>query len=517
MFRVSDFVLRALVAANDRFRVMAVACGLITRSVMATIWASAGTAAPLACWRPVLKAGRSFRSIRGPRIVAREGRRCARAGRTMAQGQRHRDWQLYRKWALLLAAVLPAVGCAAGAWLERSLTEDLPIDPPKNGYPTAVRASLDDDSAPAPPAVATEAPEPARQRQNPNQPLLTPLAVVPSQLVRSHPNAAPAVPASAPVVATAEAPPISARLESPTLNTTPQALNPWSASAWSPPELAITSLPAPRIDPSAETSSPQKVEQVAHADSDSSEDGTARLEKARSELIKALETQIRERRETNASDEELPRLEQQLRLAYLEAGRLDDAVSAIDSLDQQQREAWKNLMFGVGVWLSPDEARRAPLRSAKVLRSLRDATNDLAAASKLEVRNLVFCERVDHFGWYSEFPRKEFQPKQQVILYAEIENFAAEHKGGAGYETELQGSYEILDSSGQIVASRQLQLDKEVCRNYRRDYFLAYRIYMPDHIAPGHYRLELTVEDLKAKGKYQGRKLGDGVIELTIR
>ena len=149
--------------------------------------------------------------------------------------------------------------------------------------------------------------------------------------------------------------------------------------------------------------------------------------------------------------------------------------------------------------------------------ALRDATSDLAAGSKLELKNLVFCERVDYFGWYTEFPKKEFQPKQQVILYVEVENFAAEQKGPAGFETELQGSYEILDASGQIIASRQLQLDKEVCRNYRRDYFLAYRIYMPDTIEPGRYRLELTVEDLKARGNYQGRKLGEGMIEFSIR
>lgn len=237
----------------------------------------------------------------------------------------------------------------------------------------------------------------------------------------------------------------------------------------------------------------------------------------RSDLIEALEAEIRERRGETSPSDELLRLEQQLRLVYLASGRIDDAVSEVQSLDAQQREAYKHLMFGLGVWLSPDEARRPPLRGAKVLQSLREATGELAAASKLELRNLVFCERVDHFGWYTEFPRKEFQPKQQVILYAEIENFTAEHKGPAGYETELQGSYEILDSSGQIIASRQLQLDKEVCRNYRRDYFLAYRVYMPDNIVPGRYRLELTVEDLKARGKYQGRKLGEAMIEFTIR
>ena len=70
-------------------------------------------------------------------------------------------------------------------------------------------------------------------------------------------------------------------------------------------------------------------------------------------------------------------------------------------------------MFGLGVWLSPDEARRAPLRSAKVLRSLREATTELAAASKLELRNLAFCEQVESFGWYTEFPRNEFSPSSR--------------------------------------------------------------------------------------------------------
>jgi hypothetical protein len=307
---------------------------------------------------------------------------------------------------------------------------------------------------------------------------------------------------------------------------------------WPPPSLlpglesSVAAFTAPRASPVSAAASPIASAATplappddSHAKSaidlaekdESPADKQARLDRARSELIEALEAQIRHHRSQSATDEELPRLEQQLRLVYLTAGRLDEAVTAVESLDAQQREAYKDLMFGLGIWLSPDEARRPPLRSAKVLHSLRDATGELAAASKLELRNLVFCERVDHFGWYGEFPRKEFQPKQQVILYTEVENFTAEHKGPAGYETELQGSYDILDSSGQIVASRQLQLDKEICRNYRRDYFLAYRIYMPDNIPPGRYRLELTVEDLKARGKYQGRKLGEGMIEFTIR
>lgn len=243
----------------------------------------------------------------------------------------------------------------------------------------------------------------------------------------------------------------------------------------------------------------------------------AHIDRAWRDLIEALEEDLRQRRAASPPDDELPRREQQLRLAYLVAGKLDEAVTAVESLPASQREAYKHLMFGLGVWLSPDESRRMPLRGAKVLRSLREATRELAASSKLEIKNLVFCERVDYYGWYTEFPRYEFQPRQQVILYVEIENFAAEYKPPAGYETELHGSYEILDASGQIVASRQLPPDKEVCRNYRRDYFLAYRIYLPDNIAPGRYRLELTIEDLKARTAYQGRKLGEGTIEFSIR
>jgi hypothetical protein len=104
-----------------------------------------------------------------------------------------------------------------------------------------------------------------------------------------------------------------------------------------------------------------------------------------------------------------------------------------------------------------------------------------------------------------------------VILYVEVENYAAEAQGPQSYETELQGSYQIFDASGQIIAERKLPLDREVCRNYRRDYFLAYRIYMPDQISPGSYRLELTLEDLKARGQFQGRKLGQATIEFAIR
>ena len=444
------------------------------------------------------------------------------------------------KWLALMAA-LSAGGCAGGAWLERSLTAELPVDGPQNGYPTALRngdeparqsqppgagvvqATISDIEAPAEPGVSDTAnmvqvppsPAPANtahssnrlERQHVNLPVL---AVVPPQYVANP--APPRAAQSLPTPATPQAHAVNDVSALPANDAGAPYLVPAADALRTTAVAANTNvIGAGATTPIAQDGPPSDDQAPALLD------GPARLDKVRGDLIETLESEVRRRREANTTDEELPRLEQQLRLAYVAAGRLDDAVAAVDSLDAAQREAYKNLMFGLGVWLSPDEARRAPLRTAKVLHSLRDATTDLAASSKLELRNLVFCERVDYFGWYTEFPRKEFQPKQQVILYVEVQNFAAEQKGPAGYETELQGSYEILDASGQIIASRQLPLDKEICRNYRRDYFLAYRIYMPDAIAPGRYRLELTVEDLKARGKFQGRKLGEGMIEFAIR
>ncbi len=452
---------------------------------------------------------------------------------------------IFGTFALLGAMCVIAGGCADRGLLDRSIGDsELPVDPPASPYPTAIRNSnaAAERQPGVPAAMASVAASDPASSQIANQqqpvvqanqharhdhapPLQTPLAVIPPPLVRIQANRAanaPAAnPANVPTTANVYQPQTLADL-APATNWTPPAMA--HASISDLPEATLTlhhvAITAPSNKPAANAvqlaAATTAISDQAAA-SGSEEERRQRVERARVELLDALEVEIKQRRLAGGNDPELSRLEQQLRLAYVSAGRLDDAANGIESLDDTQREAFKNLMFGLGVWLSPDESQRVPLRSAKVLHSLRDATNELASAGKLEVKNLAFCERVDHFGWFSEFPRKEFQPKQQVILYAEVENFSAEHKGPTGFETELQGSYVILDSSGQEVASRQLQLDKEVCRNHRRDYFLAYRIYMPDGISPGRYRLELTVEDLKARGKYQGRKLGEGVIEFAVR
>lgn len=456
--------------------------------------------------------------------------------------------------ASILATSL--AGCAGAGWLESPSEADLPLEA-TSPYPTALAttAHLDDDPTGQAPYVANRALEPnqsvapgetaatsmptttdeaeptaapAMKREAIEQPQssIAPLGVVPPHL-RSIAKIAP--PAEVTPIATLSQQPaatvvplaaentVSLASASPALIPASTAPTPPAVSPAPVPPSAPVVAPATAIEGNAANPAATIVATTAPAEAPTTEDRQRTLEKARTELIAALEAEIRDRRAQNAADAGLPRLEQQLRLLYLAADRLDDAAAAVESLDGPQREAYKHLMFGLGVWLSPDEASRAPLRTAKALRSLRDATAELATGSKLELRKLAFCERVEYFGWYTEFPRNEFRPKEQVILYVEVDNFSAEKKGPEGFETELQGSYQIFDERGQIVAERQLPLDRETCRNFRRDYFLAYPIYMPDQISPGRYRLELTIEDRKASSNYQGRKLGEGLIEFSIR
>ncbi|MCU0709636.1 MAG: hypothetical protein MUF23_15205, partial [Pirellula sp.] len=149
---------------------------------------------------------------------------------------------------------------------------------------------------------------------------------------------------------------------------------------------------------------------------------------------------------------------------------------------------------------NPDANPSRARHWSSVMMSQREATSHLAAVSNLEVRSVAFCTQVDGYGMYQRFGRYQFSPDQDVLLYCEVDNVSAE-KVKSGFETQLQGSYEIRDLQGRLVADQDLPMEPEVCLNHRRDYFMVYRIYMPQQIPAGNYELRLTIHDKKG-GKY---------------
>ncbi|MBI2481435.1 MAG: hypothetical protein HYV60_23185 [Planctomycetia bacterium] len=228
------------------------------------------------------------------------------------------------------------------------------------------------------------------------------------------------------------------------------------------------------------------------------------------EIERALASLDADLARPNLNRDEKARLEIMRRLLYVVTNRRDEAVAPIDQLDEDEQEYWKHQLHGLLVSTDADGQHPTTRRAALALRHLRTATDHLANVSTLDVGHLTFCKEVLSYGDYRVFDSYSFRAKDQVVMYVEIDNFAA-HPRGDSFETELHSSYEIVDDAGRRVANVVLPVDKQVSNNRRRDYFIAYLITMPSQIAPGAYRLQLTVEDVI------GKKSNHAAIDFRIQ
>lgn len=225
------------------------------------------------------------------------------------------------------------------------------------------------------------------------------------------------------------------------------------------------------------------------------------------ETIHSLEAELRN---DELDTDRRGKLEAYLRLLYVITDNRTAAVSPISPLPEAEREFWRQQLRGLSIYFN-DSLPLADRRATLALKHLRTAVDHLAEVSSLEVRNAAFCKRVDSYGQYTEFTSPTFRSDQEVLLYVELDNFTAQRQESRDvYETALQGSYYIFDPNGRRMAQHTFPVEKEVCRNRRRDFFIPFRMYIPK-VAPGRYQLQLTVEDLK------GDKFGQSsMLEFTV-
>ena len=202
-------------------------------------------------------------------------------------------------------------------------------------------------------------------------------------------------------------------------------------------------------------------------------------------------------------------IEAKKRLLSLILDDLDAAMTPIGSLQPHEQEFFQHEFQALHAATDPKGNPVLNRRWTLALQSHRKAQMNLAAVSNLEIQNATFCTEVDSFGIISKFPQYHFRKDQELLLYCELDNFVSTPVKD-GFETQLQGSYEIVDSNGRRVADQLLPMDEHVCRNQRRDYFIAYRMYMPQDVKPGRYTLKLTIEDMK------GRKFGQTNVDFQI-
>lgn len=206
---------------------------------------------------------------------------------------------------------------------------------------------------------------------------------------------------------------------------------------------------------------------------------------------------------------ERQQLEARLRMMYLAANQLDSSLQPVETWDNQEKEWFRNTLQALYHAYDTEGPESRSRRFSLVAERQRAANQHLAAISNLEVRNLEFCSAVESYGLITRFPTNSFKADQMVLLYCEIENFAT-ISVPEGYETEFKANYEIVDLAGNRVSEQSLPTDRQKCRNWRRDYFIAYRFHLPKDLVPGKYQLKLNIEDLK------GKKFGQSSVEFTI-
>lgn len=199
-----------------------------------------------------------------------------------------------------------------------------------------------------------------------------------------------------------------------------------------------------------------------------------------------------------------------LRLMYLAAGRRDDALRPIAGISPAQQDFWSKELYGLATYLDGERIADSAQRAAAAKDHLNEAVSRLGELGTLTVRNLAFCTKVSSYGVFTRFESDAFSPGQEVLLYAEVENFKSEPTD-QGYHTVLRSSYQILDSRGQRVDQRDFSTTEEHCLNPRRDFFIRYFLHMPQRIYDGKYTLQLTIEDTLSQ------KIGQSSIEFTVK
>jgi len=216
-------------------------------------------------------------------------------------------------------------------------------------------------------------------------------------------------------------------------------------------------------------------------------------------------------REAGESDGDRFRRDLARRYLLVLSGDPDSAVLAMEGLTKPEQEFLRHNLLAVWKMADPDGHPVASRRFAAALAPYRSAARHLSEATEqLDVQSLAFCTEIVSYGQVKRFPTTRFDPGQKVILYCEIDNFVAE-KTAEGYNTELQGSYEIFDGQGTKVAGQVLPTDRQRCDHSLRDYFIAYQMHLPAQLTAGKYRLELTMECAK------GKKYGQGSLPLEIK
>ena len=117
---------------------------------------------------------------------------------------------------------------------------------------------------------------------------------------------------------------------------------------------------------------------------------------------------------------------------------------------------------------------------------------------QFDIADLRICRRVYGFGRTEPISGESLAPGQMVLLYCELEGVREEAEPG-GVRSQISSSVAILAANGDEPLWRfDLGSAEDHCQRHRRDFFVNYRVTIPENLAPGNYRIRLAQKDLVA-------------------
>jgi hypothetical protein len=226
-------------------------------------------------------------------------------------------------------------------------------------------------------------------------------------------------------------------------------------------------------------------------------DGATRDQLAR--LISAVEAEAAALQpgDTEAGKHAYIEKQVHLRMLYLMSGQQERALQAIPGLDPADQEFWQQTFWGLTNYFDTDSIPSSAERAAQTVTQLTNAVLRLQEKANLDLRNVTFCHKISGFGSVEKYPREEFSPGQEVLLYAEVANTHSEPIPDGKFRTSLKSTIEVYrhGSQGEMIERVELPETVDICRTHRRDYFHSYQYTIPTKLTLGPHLLKLTVED----------------------
>ena len=287
--------------------------------------------------------------------------------------------------------------------------------------------------------------------------------------------------------------------------------NPNATPAKDPRPLAFQPLqPASPVQPASTTSGTDQTNAIMtgpYLESNSQNSPPTHWENDVRQAVVKLQERLKQ--DKTLTPKERTNLEARLRLIQLAANDMDAAMNPNQGWNKDADQWFRSTLFSIHEATALTGPESPNQRFSLVAKHQQEATQHLLSLSDLEINNVTFCTEVQSYGQVVKRPANALTANEEVILYCEFNNFAA-LKVHDGYETEFEARYEIVDLQNNRIYEEKLPTDRQTSANRRRDYFIAYQMYLPKDIAPGHYRLKLNVKDVKA-GKF-----GQGLVEFQI-